>query len=127
MAVYSCVQIGPSGLCALHENKCPLLTAFYSLLTLFSPITFLLEGIIVGFQNICMGSKVTQILIFKFNKIPGTPPTPCTMRFLGRKERYFQKTKERGPPSVPAEIVYSVSISVHKSIYDKVQCPCVSH
>ena len=37
-----------------HETKCPLLTAFFSIL-LSEVVTFLPEGVIVGFRNFAWG------------------------------------------------------------------------
>ena len=42
---------GPSCLCALSRTKCPLLSMF-QLFFLSVPVTFLLEGVIVGFWNL---------------------------------------------------------------------------
>ena len=48
-----------------HGAKFPLLTALVSLLSSFNPVTFLPEGVIVGFQNFAWG------FILKKNKILG--------------------------------------------------------
>ena len=41
------VNVGPSGCVRCHGTKCPLITAFFSLLS--PDVTFLPEGVIVGF------------------------------------------------------------------------------
>ena len=47
--------IGPSGLRDCHGTKCPLLMAFFSLSSLSADVTFLPEGVIVGFRNFAWG------------------------------------------------------------------------
>ena len=46
-----------------HGTKCPLLIAFFlSLLSLSEVVTFLPEGVIVGFPNFACGFKSQEIL-----------------------------------------------------------------
>ena len=48
--------IGPSGCMRRHGTRCPLLTAFYFFLSLCR-VTFLQEGVIVGFRNFAWSFK----------------------------------------------------------------------
>ena len=47
--------IGPSGLRALSRPKCPLLTALF--LVLSKVVTYLPEGVIIGFRSFALGFK----------------------------------------------------------------------
>ena len=65
--------------CAVTETKCPLLTmSFFSLLSLFSlslrRVTFLPEGVIVGFQNFVWGFNSQTKIRFGVKQNSGDPP-----------------------------------------------------
>ena len=61
-----------------HGTKCPLLTVFFSL----SPcVTFLPEGVIVGFWNFVWGLRSQEKQDLGWTKIWGTPPPPWWVDF----------------------------------------------
>ena len=56
--------------CAVTETKCPLLTALFFSLSSLRRVTFLPEGVIVGFRNFAWGFN-SQKKRFGVEKNPG--------------------------------------------------------
>jgi hypothetical protein len=71
-------------------TKSPLLRALFSLSSFFCPVTFLSEGVIVGFKNFAWGFKSQQKIRFGIQKKWGTPLPPMVdflFVFLGKRKK----------------------------------------
>jgi hypothetical protein len=82
-----------------HGTKCPLLTALFLFLSSFRRLTFLPEGVIIGFQNCAWGLK-SHKNYWGTKKIGGPPMPPLGGRFV----RFFpllNKCRTSLPPLTP--------------------------
>ena len=64
-----------------HGTMCPLLTALFLFLSV--AVTFLPEGVIVGFQSFAWGLSHKINKIWGKTKFGGPPPAPKGVNFLG--------------------------------------------
>ena len=78
--------------CAVTETKCPLLTALFSLLSSLRRVTFLPEGVIVGFQNL------HGVLTHQTNNIGGEHGEKCLELPEMARKLIFSFLKKLPPP-----------------------------
>ena len=71
-----------------HGTKCPLLTAFFLFLSL--RVTFLPEGVIVGFWNFEYDFKSQKNKIWGGKQIGGLPPGGLIFRFFLKKRKLLR-------------------------------------
>jgi hypothetical protein len=86
-ALLAITELVQAGSVCCHRTNCPLLMAFFLLLFLSDPVTFLPEEVIVGFQNFVWGFKSQKKIRFGIKQKLGAPPAPWVLDFFRKKEK----------------------------------------